>query len=215
MALINEILVARFNNLLHKITGIKGPDPSPQLTPEISPSLTLENSPLDYQLPLGRKLAFGGVNRAAGAAGTFNQIQLRNPSGSGKLVNVEAIIVTLDVAGSIQVRQSSGSLVGNTTQKGFRDSRINWSNVVFQPTAFVEFQALAAIGGNIVLEHIGVIALSGLLIPLGIVLDPDGGSNGPLVGGTALLVASENAATQLGVNFIWSERDREQSEITG
>jgi hypothetical protein len=92
MARFNEILVGRFNRALQKVFSIKGGPPSPQLSTEIQPNVSmLWGVETRYLEGWGRfGIALGIV---AGGAGTRSSFRIDNPKGS----NVCAVIEKLTI----------------------------------------------------------------------------------------------------------------------
>jgi hypothetical protein len=98
----NEILVGRFNNALKKFLGMKGPAPAPQAAGEIGATIPfywgVENRFLEEWS------RFGSYNQiAAGGAGTFASLRLRNPPGSNVIAVVEKVRVMLNQANAITI----------------------------------------------------------------------------------------------------------------
>src|SRR5260370_4518533 len=97
MARFNEILVGRFNRFLQKWLSMKGGPPSPQLAPEIQPNFNFfsgaENRALESWF------LYGTFSSQAAVALQNSFFQLRNPSKSGVLAVIEAIVVIPGLAG--------------------------------------------------------------------------------------------------------------------
>lgn len=91
--MLNEVLgvAARYQQLLTRKFGILGGAPSPQVTPEVTPSFDLATGPEDRIL-CSDVLATGATLCAAVAA-KRSVIQLSNPTGSNSLVVVEKLSV--------------------------------------------------------------------------------------------------------------------------
>lgn len=98
MAEFNEILVGRYNRLLQRLTGIKGDNPSPQLSGDIVPILAIEVDRPEWAYLAGEALYSVFQNQAAVAAQSA-RFQLRNPSGSGVLAIVEGAAIWSSSAG--------------------------------------------------------------------------------------------------------------------
>ena len=92
MAIYNEILVGRFARGIQKLFGIKGTTPTKQLSGEVMPVFNLDDANQLENRILHSWSSFGYVkNVAAGGAGTFAAVRLRNPTGSNTIVVVEKI----------------------------------------------------------------------------------------------------------------------------
>jgi hypothetical protein len=133
--MLNEILgvAARINSLLTRKFNITGGAPSPQLTPEVTPSFAIPLRPEDLA-PFSERLFTGFVDVAPVALKT-SVAQLANPAGSQQLVVIENITVqTLTGASGIY----SGSLGNTATDLAqlpaaggviARDGRLNGSSL--------------------------------------------------------------------------------------
>ena len=98
--MLNEILgpAARFQQLLTRKFGLIGGSPSPQLTPEITPEYHLDNAPEDRIL--GSDFYAAGVIDVPADAGHPSQAALYNPGGSGQVLILEQVELTLMTAGT-------------------------------------------------------------------------------------------------------------------
>jgi hypothetical protein len=96
MAIYNEILVGRFQNALKKHLSMKGPSPAPALSSEIAAVLNFfygaENRYLEQWSRFGCNNSL-----AAGGAGNFGAVRLRNPATS----NVVAVVEKCTVYGAL------------------------------------------------------------------------------------------------------------------
>lgn len=100
MAKFNEILVGRFNRFLQRFLSMKGGPPSAQLSTEIASQFTLDDAGnLENRFLAGWRSYGFNATVAAGGAGTFAQVRLRNPAASGVIVVVEKIIFSNNAGG--------------------------------------------------------------------------------------------------------------------
>jgi len=90
VAMLNEILAARYEQLLTRKFNITGGAPAPQLTPEIGCNLSLEVGEEGHILQ--SEYLCSGRFFTTGNAGQSGSIQLTNPVGSNILLVVEQIV---------------------------------------------------------------------------------------------------------------------------
>jgi len=88
----NEILIGRTNRYLQKLFQMKGEAPAPQLSAEISPTLSINQPPVEELYLLGINRNGFNTNVAANAANT-SQVRLRNPSAANVIAVVEHVAV--------------------------------------------------------------------------------------------------------------------------
>lgn len=91
MARFNEILHGRFNRLLQKTFGHKGPPPSPQLSTEVMPTFPLFRGH-ELMILEGWHL-FGCAMAAVAVAAQFSSAAIRNPPNSGAIAVLENAII--------------------------------------------------------------------------------------------------------------------------
>jgi len=111
--MLNEILgaAARYEQLLARKFGVQGGAPSPQLTPEITPSYNIPAGAEDL-LPCGMRLCSGYISIGAVAA-KRPVTQLRNPVGTNILGVVSYIGMMSSTAGVGQHCMGFGKLNNN------------------------------------------------------------------------------------------------------
>jgi hypothetical protein len=190
LAGINEILVGKFQEGLSRLFRTTGNNPSPALSPDVSPSVSWLEGPCDWAWLRKEQLCQGGGVQAIGANPGF--IQLQNPLGSGVLARLEAIILATPTAVTVQMHLTSifaGAAMGGN---GFRDGR-----TLANPT---QVPVCAAFSGTQVLINSGaaviVPANTTIVVPAEWVVTP----------GTAVeLQANGNA--QLAAALIWREKE--------
>ncbi len=123
MALFNETLAGRFNEVIRRLHQVKQ-TPAPQISPEIFHGIILENDRPEYHSLHGGFL--WAMRRVSGAVAlNFSNVGIRNPTGSGLLVVVENISV--DNAGAVtqayNLRTRAQGTFASTATSFFRDSR--------------------------------------------------------------------------------------------
>lgn len=202
MALFNEILVGRYNGILHKLLGMKEGAPAPQLSPDVTPTLVLENDRPEYGYLAGDKIlaAHEGI---AGDATHYPVIQFKNPADSGILAVLESVLCSLSATGLIELRfvsTAGGNETGN--QHASRDRRYTGRG-----SCVMTNQAPLAIPANILVSQQLILAQTIYqLLPLPIVLPPD-------VSGNSVITISGPLNTTLRVSCMWRERALEPSEL--
>jgi hypothetical protein len=87
MAIYNEILAARYSQLIFKLFSMKSPA-TKQVGGEIMPVIEVDNLPSELRLLANYRRWGIGVQLAASAA-NINLLQIRNPTGSNVLATME------------------------------------------------------------------------------------------------------------------------------
>jgi len=101
LALFNESLEGRFSRLIGALHNMKGPNPAPQVTPEITHVISISDDmdrAVHYFLEGTTRYSSGRI-AVAGDATHFGVIQFLNPVGSGILVVVEKLLLEVPAAG--------------------------------------------------------------------------------------------------------------------
>jgi len=176
---------------------LKERTPAAQLHDKIIPVVIVDDfssdTPNDPEVPCG-----GGTFAATPAAGQFEMVQLFNPVGSGKIVQVDEISISADIAGTVLVWTPTIALtnliVGSTQRKDTQDQ----ATILTTGQIRTESQA-----GNFPSTANGV--MHALLIPASdvrilkleqpIILQPGTGAN----------VGSGTANQKLTVGYQWRE----------
>jgi hypothetical protein len=102
MAIVNEILVGRYNRYVQKLFSMKGPAALNQVAGELQMSINF-NAGAELRILEGWDLFSRSLNVLAGAA-TFSSMAFRNPAGS----NVIAVLTGLTVSQNLA---DAGSMV--------------------------------------------------------------------------------------------------------
>ena len=124
----NEIQVARYSGLLHKLLDMKEGAPSPTLATDIFPMLALESDRPEWAFLAGERLCFMQWHDAAVVA-EYSSLGLRNPVASGVLVVVESMNVMIATGGyALGMR-------GNSTVDAANPGRTRDSRTAAQATA--------------------------------------------------------------------------------
>ena len=128
MALFNEILQGRQQNLLTKLFSMVGGSPAPQLAPEIAPSFELTNIDHDGAALQGVRWCMAGAQVGAGGAGNYSRIGLRN-GGNGIVLPLSLLVVrkihaSVATAGPFYIQRTAAPAYTLNTQKQHQDFRI-------------------------------------------------------------------------------------------
>lgn len=198
----SELQVDRLTTLLKNLFVLRAElGIVPELEDSIYPGVILENDRPEWAFLGGELLQYGSL-AAAAVAGELNFIRIRNPSGSGVIVVVEAIAP----APGTQQRTllvTEGSEAASVTVSGpwNRDLRLNTTTSRIGAVELASGSA-AAVAGQVVWEFPSAgIALS-FDTPCPIVIDE----------GRHVEVWGQTPNSSLRVSFRWRERARERSE---
>lgn len=203
MAKFNELLVGRYNRYVQKLLSMKGPATLESLNPELQVTLQtfhgVENRYLE-----GWDTFQVGVQIAAGGAGNFGALRLRNPFGSNLIAVIEAARCSNGVASQHEISEAVTSL--------------DLATVI--PTVGAGLDQRGRPGPTCVLSQ-----SNGATVDLSNVLDytvlPAGGAFDfidtidqeiPLSGSVAIQLRCALANTTTNLSFRWRERLLEESE---
>lgn len=127
MAFPNEIQIGRLNSILHKLLDMKEGAPSPSLAPDVFAMIGLEMDRPEWKFLAGERLCSGSKQVAAGGAGTYGNIVLRNPPNSNTLLVVESLQNCESAARALIIAVSSTDITGTYSSanayRGLRDTR--------------------------------------------------------------------------------------------
>jgi len=204
MALFNEILVGRYNGILHKLLNMKEGAPAPTLSSDIGASICLEDDRPEWQFLGGEWRGNGLVTRAADA-GNFSFMGLFNGQNTGVLGIVEEIWINnaTAAAAAYTIRTGVTTALGTNTRGVATDLRwlgkgstlILGSNIEAAPTGTS-------------LGRVDVAANSFLRIPFFFIMPPTDITPTP----SNLVVEGNLINTGVQVTFLWREHAMEQSE---
>jgi len=208
MAKYNEILVGRFNRALQKLMGMKGGPPAGQLSGDIQANIQFNSMGQDFRA-LEDWYRFGIFMQLGGSAAVQNQIRMRNPANSNRIIIFEKIVVNNSVATA-----STFDLETQTTNTDL--------GTIIPSTSNLSWDKRKNVGSGIIMsQQINALALSlireEVLLPAGqppywfirrddeeIILSP----------GEAIQVRQQTVNQQLSVTWWWRERFFEESEAT-
>lgn len=210
MAIYNEILTGRFSRGLQKFFSMKGGVPAKQLSGEIMAVLPLFWGVENRYLEGWQRYAIPAVI-AAGGAGNFSKVRLRNPQKSA-LVVVEKIVVgnptaaatiTVAIAGAITTDLANVATMSNT-QLDLRGQNA--------PVCILSSETTAGslTGTGVFQQPVNVNAFADVILFEDQELTLTAGN----IGGPALHISNGTANSQLNVSIVWRERLLEDSEVT-
>lgn len=204
MALVNELLVARFNRQLTRIFGIRGVvTPVPQLAPDIQPGCEILAPPDEYRF-LGGENVFERSHDIGAVGAQRAQWRIRNPANSGVFAVIDRIVVcAANTANTFQVGNlGAGSADLATTFRGLPvDSRLNVGTTLAS-TCITSSTTIAA-GGLAGNAMIGCQAADTIIVPGPWILIPDQSFD--------VLAATVNLEVFIGAR--WRERALEPGEL--
>lgn len=202
--MINTINQPEFNDQLQRRLNLTTPGPSSTLAPEIMPVYDVSAPPVDTLWLQGVRLC-GAIAQVAAVAGQQSTFRLRNPAGSGMVVQVERLQVRASTAMEIQ----AGLVIVNanmaTAANGSpRDSRgriaaANATQAI--PSAETSAAPLLIISGSPALIHNNGTLSSTYDVPF--VITP----------GFAFDVVGMTVNIAMNVNVFWRERAAARSEL--
>lgn len=203
MALVNEILVGRFNSILNKLLGMKEGAPSPQVSSDIVPTIPLEVDRPEWRYLANERLCWAGVVRAAVAAQN-SSILLYNPSGSNVIAVVTNVQPALNAGQTVYAgHYDLNPVVAGWSQagSGLRDSRFSRTTQITTCQTYTLAQVGVAV--TTILWRYNMYGQPCPPIPFPIILTP----------GTGLAVAASAVNNTLDCSFAWTERALEPSEL--
>lgn len=199
----NEIQQFRYDQLMRRVNGIIGPGSKvSEVLTELFPVLDVERIPGELMWLAGWRLAWAGGSISA-AAGQTSRIQLFNPVGSGKIISVTNVIVTVSVNSPIFWTTTNVLFPTTVAPQRLRDTRRG----AFE-AATAEVRTFSAVGTTVATNQAQILVSQPLELN-----DPN--EVAILFPGTALEVGMSVVASTLRVSFRWRERIFEESELTG
>jgi hypothetical protein len=199
---VTELQQNRYDQLLRRVGGLIGPGSKvSEVISELFPMIDVENLPPELYVLEGTALAFRGTNIVA-PAGQQNASQLSNPTGSGKLITVTSITMSLNIQGRANITLLAGLLASSNGFGEFRDSR-NEAGGSGAAIGNTRIETGLVINAGTVVQLIGEEPFT-LADPNGICV---------LAPGDQLTIGTVDLARRLVVSYFWRERVAEQSEL--
>lgn len=196
-----EIQQNRYDQLVRRVGGIIGPGSKvAEVLTELFPVIDVERVPGEL-LILGQTELGVGAQSVTAAAAEFPFIQLFNPAGSGKLVTISSVVITVGLLTTITCAINNTEEGAAINTERFRDLR---RSILNRPAAVM--RSGSQVGG------IDANFQFALNLGTGFTLhDPNGVA--VLAPGSGMAVGGQLAAGTIAVTFLWRERAAEQSEL--
>lgn len=176
MALFNESLEGRFARIVGALHSMKGPNPMPQVAPEIQHVLELQDDIDRFNHHfLAGTLRYSSGSVFVGADAThFGTVQFQNPAGSGVIVTIERLLILLNPNDNAVVKLYPGAIATSPANSFPLDGRAGPN----QKSALVNFinNQLAGQSGNTIDEVLNDLASNSLresLLVRGLILPPN------------------------------------------
>src|SRR5437667_7241097 len=151
----NESNAPRFAQAVARMHDIKG-NPAPQVTPEISHSVTLEQVSFGYELEIltGRRNCFAGITAPAIAA-VSSGVLLQVPTGANFIAVVTGVQVQKAVAGFVSIQFDNVAPAGTyaTSFAFFRDMRMGPTGSA-RPSTQALTHLTGGLPGGVVLKRV-------------------------------------------------------------
>ncbi len=197
----SELQQNRYDQLVRRLGDLKGPGSKVNdVITELLPTLDVESVPGELLALMGTRIAIGHTKRG-GVAAVFNQSQLFNPAGSGKLITLTRVDLQSGTAQDIFYGLVTTALATDTGVARFRDGRFG---VIAQPIGQTRFGTAGAVS-----PAVGIITTSST--PDQFLEDENGVF--VLPPGFGAQFTCEDANTALTVGYVWRERQAEPSEF--
>jgi len=210
VAVLNEILVGRFNRFLQKWLSMKGPASMNTLSPELVATVPVFHAAEDRYLEGWAR--FGLVlQQPAGGAGAFSKFSLRNPTGSNVVAVVEKIRVIASTAATFVLADLSIAPGGAdlATIPGTANTRFDARGPQQSVCVPSRDANAVAVVGVIIDEQVLDTAAGGLSAVDYIITDIQ---ELPLLPGDAYRVQLNTAVLAANLVLQWRERFLEDSE---
>jgi len=197
---VGQILQGRYDRLLRRTTAQVGfGSKVGEALEDLFPTLDVEQAPMELLRASGWKFGSGRVIRVA-AAGTENAIQLFNPVGSGQLIVLTHLMVSVGAATDITYGPTFVALTDASVAGSERDTRAG----AISPTV-----------GLLQRQDDGVASAFGLFrgsttIPQ--ILDDQNGL-AVLAPGTGWIIHAAALAQTIRSSWMWRERVAEPEEL--
>jgi len=207
VALFNESLEGRFARLVGALHSIKGPNPVPQVAPEIVHVISISDhfDRRSHHYLEGTTRYASGFLVVTGDATHFGVIQFSNPAGSGILATVETAVVVPGTNNFVSAWIASGAIGGSTANSFPLDSRESPNKKSAVINTIASATVVGVSGNNIGRVFNGVTNQQSIEMPecRGLVLAPGG----------LLTFFSPAVATAVQVQVVHRERAANPAEL--
>jgi len=198
---VGEIQQGRYDRLLRRTTAQVGPGSKVgNALEDLFPTIEVENTPSELLRAVGWTLG-AGQSIIVPAAGTKAVIQLFNPPGSGHLITLTHLMVSVSVNGSINMGPSFAALTGTSTAGQQRDTR---DEVLSETVGLIQEQDDALIAN---LQNVILLLNQTFQIT-------DSNDIAVLAPGTGWRLGAAAIDVALRISFLWRERVAEPEELS-
>jgi hypothetical protein len=207
VALFNESLEGRFARLVGALHSIKGPNPVPQVAPEIVHVIPIsdEHERRSHLYLEGTTRYSSGLVSVTGDATHFGVVQFLNPVGSGILCTIESAVVAPASNNNIKAFLTGAAIATSPASSFPLDTR-ETPTKKSALTNFINATAIVGVSGNEVGRVFNGFAFQATIEMIearGIVLGPGG----------IITFFSQAVATQVAVQLVHRERAANPAEL--
>lgn len=203
MAGFNELLAARYNQLVSDLLALGEQHGVRSVAPEVMPVLSIEqdvDARPEHSFPKSERLWHAYSSRALDA-GNFSMVYVQNPAGSGMISVVKCIVIGSTAAGTLSHGPSNNPPAGVAGLCNVRDTRWFVSSGSLNPATRCWNAVSAANQGTI---NVRIPASDFRILPVNYVLNP---GFSYVISGTAINTALD------GVSFYGYERAATPEEL--
>ncbi len=197
----NQLQQTRYDQLIRRAGGIIGPGSKvAEALAELFPMVDVERVPGEL-LALGGTRICMGSDSATGGGATLGKVQLFNPVGSGQLISISSVVLTLSGGSTILWNIETVALTTLSTNSAFRDGRLTAAT---RPVGQIRTQLTAAATTR--MGQVPVNTREPLILE-------DENTVAVLAPGTGLTFSPNVFAVTLTAAFNWRERVALESEL--
>jgi len=121
---VTELQQNRYDSLLRRVGDLKGPGSKVNdVLQELFPTIDVENVPGELLFLMGTRIGWGSAARSP-SAGKIPGVQLFNPVGSGHLISVSDVVISINATTPVSWGIVLTTLPINTGIPRIRDSRV-------------------------------------------------------------------------------------------
>jgi len=197
----SELQQNRYDRLIRRVGGLIGTGSKvSEVLTELFPMIDVETQAGELQLLKGTVLGMGSA-QITGDANERARVQLFNPVGSGKIVTVTDVWITVTAAQGVFLARTTIVLSAGIGTQLARDTR---QNLIDRPTAQMFTDSLVALtDANMQFSLLAnaplhVYSENGVMI---------------LAPGSGIEVGVQQVQTTIRITYLWRERVAEQSEL--
>jgi len=196
-----ELQQTRYDRLMRRVGGLLGPGSKvSEVLSEIFPTVDVERVPGELLYLSGTKVAYGGTTVSAAVA-LFSQVQIFNPVGSGKLLTVTRMVVSVTLSNEIRWDVGGIALAASVGNQRVRDTRVSVDEIASGQIRTAQSAVVGNLTGVAFLEAADPFTLE------------DENGIAVLAPGSGLVVGTGGANVTIRVTYYWREREALDSEL--